>query len=701
MAARFIILVLFFSSNAIAQTSRLDSLKRLLSTQSAQQEVNTLNELANAYVFHYIHSDSCTKYAEQARQKSIQLSYNSGKARALITLANMHGRLLRKPMLMQQLCMEAITLSKNAKDQVSLATGYYVLSLAYTLRGKYDSAIIAGEASRDIAKGAGYKTGEGWAYESLGFCYSKHGIYWKSFENLIEAKRIGEEIHDSLLVSMSLAFIARSFNRTGDPSMALSYYHQALQFAPPFLLLWPHHEDMAYAHMQLKQYDSVTYYQQTYRHNLELLTTDRVIRKVFTPSLWGLSLQVQLALKQYDKVLEDILPYLDELRQSKDIIQYMQALLNLGQVYEAKKNYQLSLGYTRELLQLSNRAGSKQFNNDAYALMASLFDKLKQSDSAYYYLKKFSAVKDSLETAKFAQRTALYVAASQAEARIRLLKKDNEITQQQLAINRKELQKKSQLKNWLLGSLACFIILSLLVYRNINLKRKNEKLRNQQIQSSLQRKAADLEMQALRAQMNPHFIFNCLSAIDNLIQTSQADKATSYLSLFANLIRAVLDGSKNNLVSFQRDFETLRLYLELEQFRCNDKFKYALTAESELLNGDYHVPPLIIQPFVENAIHHGLLNKPDNNRQLDISAVLQDEHIIYRITDNGIGRREATIIKERNRPGQKSYGIDITRERINLYNKNGISNDVIISDLEDDGRCIGTKAVVRISSHEL
>src|SRR5688572_13573349 len=174
MAARFIILVLFISSNAIAQSHRIDSLKRILPTQSAQQEVNTLNELANAYVFQYIHTDSCAKYAEQAKQKSIQLAYNSGKARALITLANMHGRLLRNPMLMQQLCKEAITLSKNENDHVTLASGHYVLSLAYTLRGKYDSAIIAGETGRDIAKDAGDKAGEGWALQSLGFCYSKH-----------------------------------------------------------------------------------------------------------------------------------------------------------------------------------------------------------------------------------------------------------------------------------------------------------------------------------------------------------------------------------------------------------------------------------------------------------------------------------------------------------------------------------------------
>ena len=211
----------------------------------------------------------------------------------------------------------------------------------------------------------------------------------------------------------------------------------------------------------------------------------------------------------------------------------------------------------------------------------------------------------------------------------------------------------------------------------------------------------ELEMQALRAQMNPHFIFNCLSAIDNLIQTNQADNATAYLARFAKLIRSVLESSKHNSVTFQHDFETIRLYLEMEQFRCNNKFNYQLTAENELLHGDYKVPPLIVQPFVENAIHHGLLNKEDNNRQLQVQVQLKDEHIIYSIIDNGIGRKEAAIIKQRNKPDQRSYGIAITKERIHLHNKCEVNGDVEITDLEKNGIATGTKAIIRINSFDL
>jgi sensor histidine kinase YesM len=249
----------------------------------------------------------------------------------------------------------------------------------------------------------------------------------------------------------------------------------------------------------------------------------------------------------------------------------------------------------------------------------------------------------------------------------------------------------------LIAGIIVLLLFSGLVLRNIVLKRKNDQLKSQQEQLVLKRRALELEMQALRAQMNPHFIFNCLSAIDNLIQTNQSDKATTYLSRFAKLIRGILDSSKNNLVPFQRDFETMKLYLEIEEFRCNNKFRYELNADEILLNSDYKVPPLVIQPFIENAIHHGLLNKTGSSRQLKINAHLQNEDIIYSITDNGIGRKQAMRLRELNRPGQQSYGIEITRERILLHNKNSSSDDLQIHDLEEAGMAAGTEVTVRVN----
>jgi ligand-binding sensor domain-containing protein len=215
--------------------------------------------------------------------------------------------------------------------------------------------------------------------------------------------------------------------------------------------------------------------------------------------------------------------------------------------------------------------------------------------------------------------------------------------------------------------------------------------------AGLQLKLSEAEMLALRAQMNPHFIFNCLSAIDNLIQTNQPDKATTYLARFAKLMRSVLESSKNNLVPFHKDFEMLQLFLQLEQFRSSDKFSYQLEADEELLQGDYKVPPLIVQPFVENAIHHGLLNKPEDDKRLFIKASLHGSFIRYTVRDNGVGRMRAAEIKQLNKPEHNSYGIQITTERIHLHNQHGNTSDVNIRDLEEGGVPAGTEVTVQLA----
>jgi sensor histidine kinase YesM len=229
------------------------------------------------------------------------------------------------------------------------------------------------------------------------------------------------------------------------------------------------------------------------------------------------------------------------------------------------------------------------------------------------------------------------------------------------------------------------------------------RIKNIRREAELKHKMAETEMIALKAQMNPHFIFNCLNAIDNLIQTDQSDKATTYLARFAKLIRSVLESSKNNLVPFYKDYESLQLFLQLEQFRCNNKFTYQLEADGELLQGDYKVPPLIVQPFVENAIHHGLLNKLEGEKKLIVKAGFDNSFIKYSIIDNGIGRARAFEIKERNKPEQASYGIQITGERIHLHNQNvrmtgntrqDKINDLKITDLVKDGMAQGTQVEI-------
>ncbi len=215
-------------------------------------------------------------------------------------------------------------------------------------------------------------------------------------------------------------------------------------------------------------------------------------------------------------------------------------------------------------------------------------------------------------------------------------------------------------------------------------------------EAEMKQKIAETEMMALRAQMNPHFIFNCLNSIDNLIQMDEKEKATLYLSKFAKLIRSILENSAHNTVPCWKDMETMQLYLELEALRFDHKFTYQVTIAPEILNGDYKVPPLIVQPFVENAIHHGLLNKLDGDKRLKVEVYATPNHIHYLIEDNGIGRKLAATYKQQNKLAYGSMGMQITEERINLFNQrnNGAVN---IEDLcDENNKPIGTRVAVSV-----
>jgi ligand-binding sensor domain-containing protein len=210
--------------------------------------------------------------------------------------------------------------------------------------------------------------------------------------------------------------------------------------------------------------------------------------------------------------------------------------------------------------------------------------------------------------------------------------------------------------------------------------------------ASLKQQITETEIAALKAQMNPHFMFNCINSIDAFIQNNDKYNATLYLNKFAKLIRNVLDSSKQNVVPFSKDIDTLKLYIELEELRHKNKFTTQLEIDPELLYRDYRVPPLIIQPFVENAILHGLKNKPGNNGILNITIKDINDTIQYCITDNGIGRKAASQIVQTK---EASYGIQMSFERVKLFNKE-MEPSVRITDLYNNVDATGTSVIISL-----
>ncbi|MEO6813265.1 MAG: two-component regulator propeller domain-containing protein [Ginsengibacter sp.] len=209
---------------------------------------------------------------------------------------------------------------------------------------------------------------------------------------------------------------------------------------------------------------------------------------------------------------------------------------------------------------------------------------------------------------------------------------------------------------------------------------------------SMNEQLSKAKLEALRSQMNPHFIFNCINSIDALIQSNDKYYATVYLNKFAKLIRNILDSSKKNTVTFSKDLETLQLYIDLEKFRHDNKFTASIDADDELLQDDYKVPPLIVQPFIENAILHGLRYRNDNGGQLNVKVNRKLNYIKYTIIDNGVGRNNNNKKVQKDKT---SYGIDMSNERVRLFN-NEEKASVEIIDLFETGKPAGTRVEVSL-----
>ncbi|OJW33451.1 MAG: hypothetical protein BGO54_09350 [Sphingobacteriales bacterium 46-32] len=209
---------------------------------------------------------------------------------------------------------------------------------------------------------------------------------------------------------------------------------------------------------------------------------------------------------------------------------------------------------------------------------------------------------------------------------------------------------------------------------------------------------AELEMKALRAQMNPHFIFNSLNSIQKYILKNDVWKASHYLTRFSKMIRLILDHSNQNAIPLGSELEMLQLYCEMEKLRFEDRFTWQIETASLTGTGSLLIPSMLIQPFVENAIWHGLLHKPEPGR-LFIQFTLLPENILkVVIDDDGIGREKAAEIGSKQSLRKKSYGIELTRSRMNLLNQPGKqqASCEVIDKKDEQGQAKGTCVILHI-----
>ncbi len=452
--------------------------------------------------------------------------------------------------------------------------------------------------------------------------------------------------------------------------------------------------------IRMRKADSALYYTQKHYE----VQPDRPIVKIRLAEAYLLTGNYRGALQLFQEAVDTVRkrPFNKSLSRS---------LIGLAKSHEGIKNYSLALKYAQEGFGLAKKRNEWELTLDGYLLLSRLYNKVGKYNLAYSNLLNYTTLKDSVINRQFLWRLNNYKSAAinaKKESDMAILAKDNKIKSQQL-------KQQEFVRNSLIGGLILSFLLGFFIFRSLSLKRKNEKLRRVQVENDmkvqqlendkrhaeLQQKASELEMQALRAQMNPHFIFNCLSSINRFILKNEIEIASDYLTRFSRLIRMVLIHSQKSLISLEDELEILKLYLDMERLRFKDAFDYNIIFTNRIDAGAVYVPPLLLQPFCENAIWHGLMHKEEKGH-LNISLSMENKVLHCCISDDGIGREKASQFKSKSAEKDKSLGLKITTERLALLNgENAISTFYEINDiLDEDENVIGTKVDLKIKYRE-
>lgn len=244
-------------------------------------------------------------------------------------------------------------------------------------------------------------------------------------------------------------------------------------------------------------------------------------------------------------------------------------------------------------------------------------------------------------------------------------------------------------KSWwfILLSILCFLLFIALFYkRRIDIIKIEENKKTE-----INKLIAESELKALRAQMNPHFIFNAINSIQSFILKNNTHEAHKYLTKFARLIRSVLENSKHDFILLSQEIESLKLYIELEALRASFSFDFSINVNTNTNEDSLLIPTMLIQPYVENAILHGLMPLKERHGQLIIKFEQENQKLKCTIEDNGIGRVAAEEIKLKKHSAHKSMGMSVTQERLDIINnQNEITSDVKIIDKLVNGIPAGT-----------
>ncbi|HYV93866.1 MAG TPA: tetratricopeptide repeat protein [Chitinophagales bacterium] len=565
----------------------------------------------------------------------------------------------------QQYAYEGLRLAKKLNYTKGIMQTTLRLGNAYLTQTNFDSAVYYFNLSLNAAKKLNDITGQGDACNGLSWAYSElKQDYAKALQCNLDALKLGEEHNNKKVLAKANSGIAVSYAYAENFPEAVKYMKRAVEL---FLEL---HDTVNYAN-NLGNLAQIYTMSNQPDSAIELYNKALIILKS-----WNDFNRLSYVYLYYGKLLTSTGKYSQALSKFDSAIFYSrkvnetrfiaEAYGEKGKAYQLMKEYAASIRNLDSSYKVAEAIKSQELQAQASELFADNYSAMNDFKNANEWLRRLIALNDSInakETQQALLKFQTQFESEKKEKENRLLKAENDITSAKLQRNRTAM----------IGFAVLLLLLSFLTWliyknrqtkiRNIRaLEQLNDKLEKQK--EEISRINTVLELKALRAQMNPHFIFNCMSSIQECMLTGRLDDANTYLSKLSKLLRMVLNHSDDESVSLDVELEMLRLYLELETVRLKDGFLYEIEVDKEIFPEEMKVPTLILQPFAENAIWHGLLNKPAD-RQLKIHIETNHDTLSCMVEDNGIGRvKAAELNSSRNR--HQSKGMELVKKRLEI-----------------------------------
>ncbi|MCB0608593.1 MAG: tetratricopeptide repeat protein [Lewinella sp.] len=481
---------------------------------------------------------------------------------------------------------------------------------------------------------------------NIGFIHTRLGEVEQGSDHLFSAERFSRQLRDTVLTSAILTHIGNAFFIAEDYQNSFKYYRKAYNLARATdnpAVIRPTLSGIGNTFFKLHQLDSALAYQlQVY--DLVKKTNDQVAAAVALTNLTG----IYGEMKNLPKALA-LLEELRELAEKNGLTMHLaNAYINMAGCAAEAGAFDKALDLNQKGLDLALSIGDLNLQEGFYYSNFQIHEAKGDYRSALRSYLKYDQLKDSLKDEKVLARINEWETryeTAQKEAKIAALNEENRI--QAL-----ELRQKTTL-------LAALGLIGLLLFAAVFLYNRQRVLRSQ-------KKAIELEQRLLGAQMNPHFTFNALSSIQSfLLNQGQAERGAFYLTKFARLIRQTLEHSRRELIPLSEETESLNNYLAIQQLRYENRFDFRIEMDEGLDPDEIFIPPMLIQPFVENAIEHGRIYTRSGGN-VNIRFEQRRDHYQVVISDNGIGR---TAARQLNGRKDGSLATLITRERCSLLTR--------------------------------